>query len=121
MVRVVQQRLSHKKADNTVVVQPTRLDVSALPIWHWNARGELLVLGLCWSPDDVGFNTPAAGEVSLLVRVRTGRQKAMFPSSMPFYVGCLQKVWPRFRAGLPISKDPIKKIPHRNAKGLVFS
>jgi hypothetical protein len=27
----------------------------------------------------------------------------------PFYVGCHQKEWPRFRVGLPTSNDPIKK------------
>lgn len=26
---------------------------------------------------------------------------------------CLQKVWPRFRVGLPTSNDPIKKTPYR--------
>jgi hypothetical protein len=27
---------------------------------------------------------------------------------MTFYVGCHQKVWPKLRAGLPTSNDPIK-------------
>lgn len=33
-------------------------------------------------------------------------------SSVSFYVGRLQKVWPRFREGLPTSNDPVKKISH---------
>jgi hypothetical protein len=59
--------------------------------------------------------------MNLPVRVRASKQKEKASFFMSIHVGCLQKVWPRFRAGLPISKDPIKKIPHRNAKGLVFS
>lgn len=49
------------------------------------------------------------------VRVRASRQRAKLPSSMAFYVGCHQGVWPRFRAGLPISNNPIEKTPHQYA------
>jgi hypothetical protein len=34
---------------------------------------------------------------------------------MFFYDGYHQKVWPRFKVGLPTSKDPVKKIPYRHS------
>lgn len=42
------------------------------------------------------------------------------PSSLSFDVGCCQEVWPRFRAGLPNSDNPIKKTPHQCAQLLGF-
>lgn len=39
---------------------------------------------------------------------------------MSLYVGCQQKVWPRFRVDCPTSNDPVKKILHRHAQILGF-
>ena len=44
---------------------------------------------------------------------------SFFPS-MPFCGDCQQKVWPRFRASLPISNDLVKKTLHRHVQLLEF-
>lgn len=49
---------------------------------------------------------------------QTGKNKSL--SSGSSHVGGYRKVWPRYRADLPILNGPIKKFPHRSAKLLGF-
>lgn len=58
--------------------------------------------------------------MSLPVRVRAKGKKQKLPSSMSLYVGCHEKVGPRFSMGLPTSNDLFKKVPHRHDQLLEF-
>jgi hypothetical protein len=88
------------KAKNIVAVQSMRLAASAVLSWHWLSGGFLETF---WSSVYSGILTSvkeylgaATGQMVLPARVRASRQ-TKFLSSMFFYVGCQQKVRPRFR------------------------
>lgn len=77
----------------------TKLDVSAGPA--------------CQSPEELDSNNQwrnasAKGYMNLPGRKRASRQKAKV-SFHALCMGCLKKVWPRFRVGFPTSNDPTKK------------
>lgn len=52
---------------------------------------------------------------------RVSRQKVMFSSLVPFYLGHHQKVLPELRVCLPDSNNLIRKIPYRDPRGLHLS
>jgi hypothetical protein len=72
---------------------------------------ELLIFRLCWNPKEVsssvkewlGSKTDGHASES---RGKQAKSKFFFPLS---FVGCHQKVWPRFIVWLPTSNDPVKK------------
>ena len=64
-----------------------------------------LVFSMCCDPKELGSN--ASEEMDLAVRERAKRQRTNASIFHVLYVGCLHKVWPRFKVDLPTSKDPV--------------
>lgn len=87
------------------------LDVSEAQMTQ-GSPGKLRVFGLGWNPENAGFDTGGGNRIN--------RQKAKLPSSMSYFMGCHQKVGPRFRVGLLASYNLIMKIPHRSSWQLGF-
>lgn len=58
--------LMTEKAKDSVGAQPTRLDVSADPLWCCRIPRELPVFSLCWNPDEGGFNTSCSNRINEL-------------------------------------------------------
>lgn len=66
----------------------------------------LVLFSIFWSLE-VGTNTNEVKTFPVLVRSSRQIITASFFHSL--YIGCQQKVWPRYKMGLPRSNDPIKK------------
>ena len=114
-VWVVQQWLSHTgKANNLMVVQSPRLNVSTVPIWHWHLRG---FLESCWSSVCIGIWKKLH---VLLVRewdshridelaCKSGRKQAKGTAFLLYpFPGLPPEDVSPFRVRLPLSNDLIR-------------
>lgn len=86
---------------------------SFLVLKAWRVPGELLP-SVCLESWRSHIN-----RVDGLASKSEGEQaKAKFPCFISLYLGCLQKVPPRFKVALPASNSLMKKISHRSAQKL---
>lgn len=84
---------------------------SSLVLESWRISRELLVFSLHKNPEKVAFNTSCSNRMDELANKSDGkRQKAKVSFIYVLYIGCHQKVRPRFRVDLSAARNLIKEI-----------